>query len=509
MIVFGWVFGIRIFVQFGPGFTPVQLTTVAGVGSAIFIAYSIARSARAISSARSEAAADRYVENLSEASATFTYVLDMDFHKVVHCNRFLCQFIGYSEKQIIRGGLALMRKVTHPDDWPVALQHFEDIENSGDSAVIEFEQRMKNTDGEWRWVLFRQSVVERRADGTARITRGTGQDITERKEIENAVRQGKEILDRVIDCAAVGMALVSLDGSWLRVNESLCEFLGYQAWELLESDFQTITHPDDLDSDLALVRQVLDGTIKTYTLEKRYLRKDESIVWASLSVSLLRDVNGEPMYFLSQVQDITERKSHEEVVQEYARRLEAQTRDLNSANRQLEHLAATDGLTGVFNRRMLDTRLADAFELAQKFDHPLSMIMLDVDHFKKFNDDFGHVAGDEALRCVAQVIRGACRGGDVVARFGGEEFAVVCPETALDEALQLAERLRKVVKDFEMQPQRITCSLGVSTLTVGCRGANELIEAADSALYRAKHAGRDQVCPSSSEATPEHLREAS
>lgn len=152
---------------------------------------------------------------------------------------------------------------------------------------------------------------------------------------------------------------------------------------------------------------------------------------------------------------------------------------------------------------------ADAFTLVQRFGRPLSMIMMDVDHFKKFNDDFGHVAGDEVLRSVAQIIRGACRGGDVVARFGGEEFAVVCPDTALDDAVQLAERLRKVVGEYDMPSQRITCSFGVSALTVTCRESSDLIGLADSALYRAKGAGRDRVCASDCEATAQQVREAS
>jgi len=507
--VLGWVFGVRVFVQLGPGIAPIQLTVLAAVGSAMVAGPALARLARAGVASRQRAANQEYIKNLSEASATFTYVLDMDSHKLIHCNHFLCQFIGYTERQIIRGGLALMRKVTHPADWAVALQHFEDIEHSSSSEVVEFEQRMKNTEGEWRWVLFRQNVLERRADGTARITRGTGQDITERKEVEIAVRQGKEILDRVIDGAAIGMALVALDGRWLRVNEALCEFLGYHSWEMLESDVQAITHPDDLGAGLAQAKQLLDGTVKTTELDKRYFRKDGAVVWATLSLSLLRDVAGEPVYFLAQILDITERRAYEELLHEYARRLENQTKDLDSANRQLQHLAAVDPLTGVFNRRMLDVRLADAFALAQRFGHPLSIIMIDVDFFKKFNDDFGHVAGDEVLRCMANILRGASRASDVVARFGGEEFAVVCPDTSISDAIALAERLRKATREFDMRPKQITCSFGVAALTVGCLEPNDLIELADSALYQAKSEGRDRVCSSNDELPAQEVRDAS
>jgi diguanylate cyclase (GGDEF)-like protein/PAS domain S-box-containing protein len=386
-----------------------------------------------------------------------------------------------------------MRRITHPEDWPAAMRHFADIQAIPDGEVLEFEQRLKNAHGEWRWVLFRQSVLERRPDGSARITRGTGQDINERKEVEHALRQAREMLDRVIDCAAVGMALVSTDGRFLRVNASLCEFLGYDAWELLECDFQAITHPEDLDADLDQVQQLLEAAAKSYTMEKRYFRKDGAIVWANLSVSLMRDQHGQPLYFLSQVLDITERKSLDDVVIEYAHLLERHAVDLETANRRLQSLASMDALTGLFNRRMLDVRLSDAIELAKQYGRPLSLIMMDVDHFKKFNDVCGHVAGDNALRSVASVVRGGCRLSDVVARFGGEEFAAICPDTGLADAIELAERLRQMVKEYDMQPQRVTCSFGVSTLTETCLDPQELIAQADAALYQAKSAGRDCV----------------
>ncbi|HLK14444.1 MAG TPA: diguanylate cyclase, partial [Fimbriimonadaceae bacterium] len=390
--------------------------------------------------------------------------------------------------------LALMRKLTHPDDWPVALKHFADIEHSNTDDVREFEQRLKNKDGEWRWVLFRQTVLERRADGTARITRGTGQDITERKGGEDAVRQAKEMLDRVIDRAGVGMALLATDGRILRVNEALSEFLGYSCDELLQLDFQSITHPEDLELDVTQFNQVLEGSIKSYTMEKRYFRKDGAVVWGTLSVTLLREADGSPLYFLGQVIDITERKSHEELANEYARLLEFKTLELDTANRQLQHMVSVDPLTEVFNRRMLEIRLGDAFELARRFSKPLALIMLDVDHFKKYNDDHGHVAGDEALCAVAKIIRGACRGGDVVARYGGEEFVVVCPDTSVEDALGLAERLRIAIKECDLKPARITCSLGVSAIGPDSREPQDIVEMADHALYQAKAGGRDRVC---------------
>jgi two-component system sensor histidine kinase/response regulator len=138
-------------------------------------------------------------------------------------------------------------------------------------------------------------------------------DISERKRSDEAAREIEERFRGAFDFAAIGMALVGLDGRWLRVNRSLCTIVGYSEEELLARDFQSITHPDDLDSDLEFVRQMRDGKISSYQMEKRYFHKQGQIVWVLLSVSMVRNADGEPLYFISQIQDITERKRSEEV----------------------------------------------------------------------------------------------------------------------------------------------------------------------------------------------------
>jgi len=136
-------------------------------------------------------------------------------------------------------------------------------------------------------------------------------DITERKRAEDALRESEERFRSAFDFAAIGMALVAPDGRWLRVNQSICRIVGYAEEELLARDFQSITHPEDLDTDLALARQLLDGSLPYYHLEKRYIHKDGRAVWILLSVSLVRDSRGGPLYFIAQIQDITERKEGE------------------------------------------------------------------------------------------------------------------------------------------------------------------------------------------------------
>lgn len=141
-------------------------------------------------------------------------------------------------------------------------------------------------------------------------------DITRRKQVEQALRNSEEQFRSAFDYAAIGMALVGLDGRWLKVNRALCEIVGYTPEELLPKTFQDITHPDDLEADLSYVRQILDGQIKTYQMEKRYFHKLGYTVWVLLSVSLVRDSDGRPIHFISQIQDITLRKRVEAALTE-------------------------------------------------------------------------------------------------------------------------------------------------------------------------------------------------
>src|SRR6266436_1932993 len=120
------------------------------------------------------------------------------------------------------------------------------------------------------------------------------------------------LFQSAFEFAAIGMALVSPEGKWLRVNRSVCKITGYNEAEMLERTFQDITHPDDLELDLENVRKMLAGEIETYQMEKRYYRKDGTIVWVLLSVSLVRTKSGEPLFFISQIHDITRQKLSEE-----------------------------------------------------------------------------------------------------------------------------------------------------------------------------------------------------
>ncbi len=300
---------------------------------------------------------------------------------------------------------------------------------------------------------------------------GVSTDVTERAQAEDARRASEERYRQVEAHAPIGLALVSPDGHWLRVNPALCALVGYTEEELLAGTFQDVTHPDDLDADLEQVRQVLAGEIDTYRMEKRYIRKDGSLVWALLAVSLVRDAAGAPLYFIAQIQDIDERKRDEE---------------------RLRHVAHHDALTGLPNRVLFNDRLGQALLSAERARRALAVLLIDLNRFKDVNDTLGHDAGDALLQAVAARMRDALRASDTVARLGGDEFAVLLPDTAEAGAAHAAAKIvAALTTPVNVGGHRVEAggSVGIACYPAHGTDAATLLRHADVAMYEAKRSG--------------------
>jgi diguanylate cyclase (GGDEF)-like protein/PAS domain S-box-containing protein len=293
-----------------------------------------------------------------------------------------------------------------------------------------------------------------------------------RRVVEQDLHDVQARFESAFTSAPIGMALVDMQGAWLQVNDALCRILGRTRDELKETTLQAITHPEDIERDQASLHDLLAGAVPGYQVEKRYRHAWGHYLWVLLTVSLVRDQNGEPLYLVSQIQDISERK-------------ELATR--------MEYLIDHDFLTGLFNRRRFQEELTREVERKSRYGakggaHDRSRQLQGV------NDDFGQ-GGDDLLKGVAGALRHRMRQTDVLARVGGDEFAVLLPETDADQAQIVAEGLVKALgRQVAVLGERticITASIGVAVFAD--LRAVELLEFADLAMYEAKESGRNQV----------------
>ncbi len=191
------------------------------------------------------------------------------------------------------------------------------------------------------------------------------------------------------------------------------------------------------------------------------------------------------------------REEAREQIESYSIVLQFQMQELEKANAELESPATCDGLTGIKNRRAFGTRLEEEVARATRYSLPLTLLLLDVDHFKSYNDTFGHPAGDEVLRTVAQVLGQSARETDMAARYGGEEFVVLLPQTDAAGALVIAERIRRAVADHAWPDRSVTVSVGTAHLLPVVDTGSQLIARADQALYQSKAGGRNMVSAAS------------
>lgn len=232
-------------------------------------------------------------------SAEGIYLLDTATRRIVETNPALQKMFGYMAGEM--RGMEVCDLIAHDR---------EDVDSNLGLTLAEGrrsigERRYRKRDGPLVDVEVGASTISYVGK---EVVCAIVRDVTVRKKAEEALRESEEQFRATFDQTAVGMAHVSPSGKFLRVNAKLCEILGYEREELLEIGFEQVTHPEDLDDDLRHVRRVLERTLRTYSIEKRYVRKSGQRVWVDLTVSLIRDAAGAPGYFISVVQDITERK---------------------------------------------------------------------------------------------------------------------------------------------------------------------------------------------------------
>jgi diguanylate cyclase (GGDEF)-like protein/PAS domain S-box-containing protein len=310
--------------------------------------------------------------------------------------------------------------------------------------------------------------------------------IAERERLQIDLTASETLFRLLAEASNDVIVLTNLSGKRRYISPAVITVLGWHPDELTGHTYHQIVHPEDVTALEAMMESCRESG-QTEPLIYRCRKKDGSYAWMEASMRLYHDdTTNEPIGFVNVVRDVSNRKAAED--------------ELTTAFRLVENLAMVDGLTGIANRRQFDETMDREWRRAMRDGSLLSLLMIDVDHFKRYNDIYGHVLGDACLRQIAVAAQGVIhRSSDLFARYGGEEFAVVLPNTDRNGAQLVAEQIRRAVEVCGLPHSgnphgMVTVSIGCATQTLSHDSdSTSLIEAADQAMYQAKSAGRNRV----------------
>jgi diguanylate cyclase (GGDEF)-like protein/PAS domain S-box-containing protein len=403
-----------------------------------------------------------FVDAVVDAAGSLVVVLD-PAGRIVRVNRACEVTTGYPFAEL------------SGRHFRVAFQGVPDLSaKAPEDFPVMFEETLVARDGGRRYVAWSSAAL---LDAEGRISHVivTGLDITPRRAVETELREAQERFRQAFDNAAIGMCLVGRDMRFIQVNPALCAMLGYPEEQLLRLTVPDVTHPDQVDASMDALRDLSGGGTASVHLEKQYLRSDGQPLWARVSVSAVHDESGAVSYFVTQIQDDTQRRAAEEL---------------------LVHRAMHDPLTGLPNRVLLTDRLALELERSRRHLSLTAVLFVDLDGFKTINDNLGHDVGDQVLVEVSQRLRSNIRPSDTAARLGGDEFVILCPDMQSEENVRsVSARLARALAApivLDRMEAAVTASIGVA-LDVGAQEtAEDLIRDADAAMYNAKSRGKNR-----------------
>lgn len=408
--------------------------------------------------------------------------------RFIDCNQAVVQYCGLPEENLINDGWG---KLVHPDDTEQAVANWRNSIPLGKS--FEGRLRLRKWDGEYRWHHC-CTYPGPQSPNDEQIWFGACFDVHEDHLASVNLREREDWLRTLFQAMHDGLTVRDRDGKIALVNHASQRIMGLTAnqlsgiepsdprWSAVGPDGEPLAV-----SELPSVRAVTTGKAQfDYLMGIRH--PDGRETWVNVNSVPVLEADGSVSWVVATYADVTEHVNQRNIIA-------AQKRRLEEANERLHALAIQDGLTGLLNHRALHERLNDAFLHARRYERRLSLILLDVDLFKRYNDAHGHLAGDDVLRGVAATLRDEARTGDIVGRYGGEEFLIILPETEYHQAILVAERLRQAVASAVYEFGPVTASLGVATLNELHDGPGQLLDKADRAMYAAKLAGRNRVMP--------------
>ncbi len=379
--------------------------------------------------------------------------------------------LGYGPGELLG---TRVQALFHPDDLPALEQARAGLAERQDP--VRLAHRLRRRDG--GWLSFESNLTDLTANRSLRALVLHARDVTARLRAEEALRHSEARYALALDAAGVGAwdrDLATGEIIWSANVEPMFGLIPGSFGRTF-ADFLALVHPEDRDAVVAAGARCLSGSGE-YTAEYRVLRPDGRECWILARGNVVRDQDGKPVRLTGVLSDVTER-----------RRMES----------DLVRLATLDELTRLTNRRHFLELARREVERSRRYGSSLSLLMVDADHFKDVNDTHGHAGGDAVLRALAETGRRLLREADVLGRLGGEEFALLLPETELTQAVVVAERLRAAVGALRVAlpgggSAAVTVSVGVAALGPGVESLDELMRRADSALYAAKDKGRNRV----------------
>ncbi|WP_192036088.1 sensor domain-containing diguanylate cyclase [Halomonas sp. YLGW01] len=376
----------------------------------------------------------------------------------------------------VRDDAASLFARAHPEDLPRIVESIDQAAR----ALTPWHCRYRycRPDGRVRWHEG-NATLERQADGSL-LCHGYITDITARHELEAALEEERLRLSNILEGTHAGAWEWDVVTGEMHVNARWAEMLGHALAELEPVSFATFeerVHPEDMAQVRRRLEAHFSGARDFYEVELRMHHRDGHWVWVLAHGKVFRwSEQGRPLMMAGIHQEIGDRKD---------------------AEAALKRLATTDPLTGLWNRRHFLQQLGQAFDRCQRYGRISSVILVDIDHFKRINDSHGHEAGDRVIQCTAEVLSAWCRHLDVPARIGGEEFALLLTDTDERGAHALAERIRHALQAMAVTygdaSLHLTASLGIAAMGVGDRHHEDCMRQADRALYAAKNGGRNRV----------------
>ncbi len=388
--------------------------------------------------------------------------------RIVFANQALLSMSGYSRDKVI--GFPFDNLVAPQDKEKVQIRYRARME--GKNVPSQYELHLQTASGDVICCSIHVTLIKDKSGNDISI--GSMRDITQIKEEIVALESSKTELQTIFDQLPDVFYRTDMQGIITLISPACYDAIGYYPDEMVGLPMADFYYsPEDRQR---VVQAIADGNGIATQVEAAMRNKQGQQIWVSTNARVRLDENGTPGCVEGVARNITARKNLE---------------------LQLLQLTRTDSLTGVCNRHYFFERSEDVLNLMRRYQHPASLMMADLDHFKEINDKFGHQAGDIALQAFTQVCRDSVRESDFIGRLGGEEFALMLPETSLAQAQQLAERIRHATETlsipFEGRNISITVSIGLVEISPDNEDLDQLIRHADMAMYRAKELGRNHV----------------